>query len=611
MTGDIITTNPARRRQDLPPDTTNMALDKPNVVFLSVDAVRFDHTSLGGYERPTTPTLARLSEDAIICKNTFSLGPFTQSACIQMLTSSRPFSYGGFDHGAWGRPKTVFHQFHDAGYETTAISTLHWVNRFMGYGDGLDEECQLFILNSLVGVCVGNIRNSLSLFHEEEISEGEMLRVVEPILTKFFEDTAEYCRLRTQDAGPYRAAFPNSLLVNNRYDYQRVLKVLERHRRAFQRNPTAYVRERLEIIPETHEWIAADWKYCREPGKLMGEAAFQASNWLLARFNPELARNRKHRFKSYVDAYEVADKVISKLQTHDGKRPFFIWAHFMDTHLPYVSGRGTKWYRETPDILEALGHPRDIAPTGSRDARPETPEQWTAYGALYDAAIHTVDSQIGRIVDALEELGLHKDTVVAVCGDHGEEFGEHGSFSHLFTFYDHNVRVPLLFHRPGFGRRTINGLATLMDIAPTLANLTGIDPNPDWEGEALIAPLVENRDHVLMETFFGGNCLFAHRPVYFGVRTPTHKYIWKDRRDERDLYSPERPELFDLELDPGEQNNIYEPDHPLVPGLNAIIARRMAGIPEIPRQRIVAAFGADVLEKCMDKGKTGSRMAGS
>jgi arylsulfatase A-like enzyme len=183
------------------------------------------------------------------------------------------------------------------------------------------------------------------------------------------------------------------------------------------------------------------------------EAFFQASNALLAIFDPKTALNRSQRFKPYVEAYEVANKIIDKISMKSSEKPFFIWAHFMDTHLPYTSGHGRKWYKETRNILDHLGHSRDINPSASRDARPNNPEEWEAYKALYDASIYTVDSQIARILYQVEQVGVADDTIIAVCSDHGEEFGEHDNFAHQFTFYEHNVRVPLLFYRPGLGRR--------------------------------------------------------------------------------------------------------------------------------------------------------------
>ena len=71
----------------------------PNVLLLTVDAWRADRLSLYGYGRPTTPVLDRFAANATVCERAFSLGSFTQGACIQLFTSSRPMSYGGYDGG--------------------------------------------------------------------------------------------------------------------------------------------------------------------------------------------------------------------------------------------------------------------------------------------------------------------------------------------------------------------------------------------------------------------------------------------------------------------------------------------------------------------------------
>ena len=69
--------------------------------------LRADRLGVYGYDRPTTPNLDRFTENAVVCDNAYTLGPFTQVACIQLFTSSRPFSYGGYDRGAAGRPDTA------------------------------------------------------------------------------------------------------------------------------------------------------------------------------------------------------------------------------------------------------------------------------------------------------------------------------------------------------------------------------------------------------------------------------------------------------------------------------------------------------------------------
>ncbi len=75
-----------------------------------------------------------------------------------------------------------------------------------------------------------------------------------------------------------------------------------------------------------------------------------------------------------------------------------------------------------------------------------------------------------------------------------------------------------------------------------------------------------------------------------GVRTKRYKYIWKEFRDPRDRFSPDGHELYDLDADPGERNNLFRPDHPVVVDLNPVIVARLGEIPEISPDRIDGAF---------------------
>ena len=113
--------------------------DHPNVLFLTVDALRSDRTSLYGYERPTTPVLEALAKDAVVCGNAVSTGAFTQVSFHTFMTSSRALSYGGYDRGAVGRPPSLFEVFHDAGYQTISLGTFAWISRYFGY-TGIDRD---------------------------------------------------------------------------------------------------------------------------------------------------------------------------------------------------------------------------------------------------------------------------------------------------------------------------------------------------------------------------------------------------------------------------------------------------------------------------------------
>lgn len=564
----------------------------PNILMLTVDALRADRTSLYGYHRPTTPTLERLAKDAIVCDSAFSLGTFTQSAAVQLFTSTAPLSYGGFDAGAVGRPDTLFTHFQAHGYRTTAISTLHWVNSFFGYGGGLDVEHQLFVPNTLVGVAVAMMRNSLTGYHQRDIGHDEMMAVVGPAVAKLFDDAEAYFTTRLERRDEHARDYPHSLFVNEEYDPVRIKRLIHRHREEFKADPARYVQRHLAKVPAPNEWLSGEWRLCRPLRRLAGEAAFRLVNRFVGMANPSLASARSARFRQYVDAGALADKTISELREAPRDKPFLIWCHFMDTHVPYVSGHGRKWYQQTSDYLERLGYPgtKDAALV-FRDPRAQQPEIQHQSAALYDAAVLWTDEQIGRIIAALDDMGLGEDTIVMVCGDHGEELGDHGDLGHYFLLYDHNLRVPMIFRRKGLQPKRLSGLNTIQDVGPTLANMAGLPPAAGWIGAPADSQNAAARENVVMETFYGGNCLFEHRPLYFAARSHTHKLIWSEGIDPADGFSPDGPQLFDLATDPGEQRNIHAADHPALPQLEAAIARRMAEIPEVAAERIVAGFG--------------------
>ena len=567
----------------------------PNVIFLGADAVRADRTSLCGYTRPTTPFLERMADRSIVCSNAFSLAPFTQPASVQTFTSSRPLSYGGYDRGAVGRPATMFRHFKEAGYQTVALSTLHWVNRYFGYGDGLDTEYQLFTLNTVTGVAVAITRNSIAGYMAGDIPERDMLTIVEPVFSKMFVDCLDYCEGRLATDTEFRQDFEHSLLINAEYDFHQVAKILRRHQLSFADDSASYIRKWFQTIPRAHEWLGREWYYSRKPSKLASELVVRGGNALLRRIDSDRALIRANRFKQYVDAPSIANKVVKILEDHDQDRPLFLWAHFMDTHLPYVSGAGKKWWLETASYLQALGHDSTTHPAVAfRPGLPGNRAEWDQLSALYDASVRGVDEQVERIVTAVDQLGMGDNTIIAFCGDHGEELGEHGNHSLYFLPYEHNIRIPLIFRAPGMEKTAVDGLTSLLDVAPTLAGLADIPSAADWEGASVTDGAVAQRDHLIVECFYGGNCLFENRPIYAGVRTKTHKYFWKEYRDPKDWQSREGDELYDLTIDPDEQNNLYRPDHPLLPEMQQYIAQRLASLPEVGRDRIVRAFGETV-----------------
>ncbi len=574
-----------------------MASSRPNVLVLTADALRADRTSLYGYDRPTTPTLERLGEQSIVCANAMTLGPFTQSACIQLFTSSRPLSYGGYDKGAWGRPVTLFEHFKKSGYNTWGLSTIHWVSPYYGYTDGLDTEYSVFHLNTLVGMAVVNMRDTLYYFRAGEIDANDMLELVRPVIERMLDNIDAYATQMQRHLPEYVHEFPDAKISHDGYDFEKVRDVVVKHRTLFQRDPFSYISTQLTNLtraPDAHEWIAGDWYYKRKPSTLVREFLSRASNKMFQLVNKDLAHKKAASVRLAVDAHAIADKVIKTLKSYDSQRPFFLWAHFKDTHRPYVSGPGSKWYNRTPGYLSQLGYPTDIDPTLSfRRHYPQSQEERESLSALYDAAVRSTDEAIGRILDAVETLGVMDNTVIGFSGDHGEEIGEHGDFGHECMAYEHNSKIPMLFKpsQETSGVR-LDHLVSSLDFSPTLANLAGIEVPPDWEGTTVTSSAAEERDHIILETFCRGNCLFEHRPLYMGVRTKQYKYLWKEGIDPHHKHGKPGHELYDLSVDPHEQQNIFRDDHPALPKLNAFIAARLRAIPEVSDERIAVISGA-------------------
>ena len=220
------------------------------------------------------------------------------------------------------------------------------------------------------------------------------------------------------------------------------------------------------------------------------------------------------------------------------ERPFFLFAHYFDPHSPYVSPAGYKPPFE-PGSKVALKLYRTIY--------------------FYDTVISYTDQEIGRLLAGLGERGLARDTIVVVVGDHGEGLMQHGHMYHGVHIYEEGVRVPLIVRWPGVIEpgRALAGPVQLMDLAPTLLDLIGINGGSAFQGESLAGRLLDDEPgdpersiYLYRRPYAAGKLadgIFAAGQK-FGLRTGRWKLI--DGPEERSL------ELFDLESDPGERSNL-------------------------------------------------------
>jgi arylsulfatase A-like enzyme len=241
-------------------------------------------------------------------------------------------------------------------------------------------------------------------------------------------------------------------------------------------------------------------------------------------------------------APDITDGGIAFVREHH-EEPFFLWLHYFDAH------RG-------------LFPP----PLPFADQIPES---------RYHAEVLAIDDQIGRLREVLVDLDLRERTLVVVTSDHGEGLGEHGEISHAYYVYDTTMRVPLILWGPssiGSGR-VIEPLVRTVDVAPTILEWLALPPLEDVQGVSLLG-LLDGRSSDLNLTGYGEALdfvAFGTSPLRF-VREGRWKYIHKVG-----------PELYDLERDPGEKDDMIERRGEVAAHLRARLEELIAAAPPKPR----------------------------
>lgn len=270
----------------------------------------------------------------------------------------------------------------------------------------------------------------------------------------------------------------------------------------------------------------------------------------------------------FVDG-NFARTAVAWLKDRDRTKPFFLAVGFHRPHLPWVAP--AKYFDMYPFESiklpsEPKGHIANIplpARNGSVPGYTLNPseEQRRAGIRAYLATVSYMDAQVGLILDALRELGLDDDTVIIFTSDHGWHLGEHGLW-HKRSLFEECARVPLILSVPGSrgnGQRT-QSLVELLDLYPTICDLTGSRPPATLQGKSL-RPLLDDpsakiHDAAYTQARRGANAENWGR----SVRTSRWRATEWDE-GENGL------ELYDHDADPREYNNLAaDPRHAAVLG---------------------------------------------
>ena len=277
---------------------------------------------------------------------------------------------------------------------------------------------------------------------------------------------------------------------------------------------------------------------------------------------------------------DMAIEDLRRLSKED--EPFFLAMGYIRPHLAWVAPK-KYWDMHDPATLPVnleeqinpntppyalhnnseLSHYVDLIdmpkPWSKRTLSPEKARNMV-HG--YYACVSYVDALIGKLIAALEEEGVADNTIIVLWSDHGYKLGEYRGWGKM-TNYELDARVPLIISTPQMraegstiaGQKT-DGLAELLDLFPTLCELTDIDVPDFVDGKSLIPTLENPKTSVhpgaVSQYFRNRN---GKRYMGYALRTNTHRFVeW------RNFSTGEVTaiELYDHQNDPGERNNIAE-----------------------------------------------------
>jgi len=208
------------------------------------------------------------------------------------------------------------------------------------------------------------------------------------------------------------------------------------------------------------------------------------------------------------DTAAIAQRWIGE---HKGN-PFFFFLHLFEPHSPY----------------------EPIEPFKSR------------YASAYDGEIATADQIVGRFIDDLKSNGIYDNAIIVLMSDHGEGLSEHGEPEHGIFLYREAIHVPLMVKLPKAARggETDAAPVSLIDIFPTIAELTDATPPANLQGKSLL-------HHIAAD---------AQRRVYSETLYPRIHLGWSELRSlegtQYHYIEAPRPELYDMNGDPGERQNV-------------------------------------------------------
>ena len=248
-------------------------------------------------------------------------------------------------------------------------------------------------------------------------------------------------------------------------------------------------------------------------------------------------------------------------------RPFFLAVGFFRPHTPYVAPEDPYfgWHPlEQMPVVTGVDEDRADIPAAAllsekKEQAGMTEQQRRECRQAYAASISFMDAQVGRLLDTLDRLALAENTIIVFTSDHGYHMGEHGLWQKQ-SLFEESARVPMLIVAPGVTKpgSVAPTPVSQVDLFPTLAELCGVTPPDNLQGQSLVPVLADpaeaGRGWAITQVVRRRRIDGQAQPFFgYSLRTPRYRYTeWDGGEKGRELYDHHRDakELTNLAEDP-------------------------------------------------------------
>jgi arylsulfatase A-like enzyme len=234
---------------------------------------------------------------------------------------------------------------------------------------------------------------------------------------------------------------------------------------------------------------------------------------------------------------------------------FFLFLHYWDPHMPYLppTNQDEKFRTESVKDGRTL---KDVMREPVYSFVSQFYKEDIDIGEVqykYDAEINYMDQEINRVVQFLIDQQVLDDTLVLFTADHGESLGEHGIYFDHIGLYDQSIQIPLIIRYPNLAvGKEINSLTEQVDLAPTILDIAGLKDNDtiaEMEGQSLLS-LIKGKQDKKTDYIYANESSWQCKRT---IRSKKWKFI---KAIEADVFGNPMQELYDLEKDPFENNNL-------------------------------------------------------